>query len=141
MQKRCAGIREIQWLNRQTVENEGKFADALLRELATEHSRRPPVSTIVCVPDRLRQRPLTSVTAAGTPAKAQAGAECEGKAGIADGRDVLVVEKILSLRVDIEPGEPLVAAAEVEFGVAVVEVSIGQQQAVAAGSIVTFKVG
>ncbi len=73
---------------------------------------------------------LVSVTAAWAPAKAQAGAKCEGKAGIADGRDVLVVEKIFSLRIDINPGEPLVACAEIELGVAEVEIAIRQDKRV-----------
>ena len=81
------------------------------------------------------------MSAAGAPAKAQAGAKCEWKAGKADGRDVPVVEKIFSLRVDVKPSEPLVAAAEIELGVAVVKVAIGQKQAVEARGIVTFKVG
>ena len=82
-----------------------------------------------------------SVAAARAPAKAQAGANREGKAGIADGRDVLIVEKILGLRVDVEPIQQLIAAADVELGVAVIEIAIGQEQAVVVGSVFAFKVG
>src|ERR1039458_971050 len=71
--------------------------------------------------------PLISMPTSGAPANPQAGAQREWEAGIADGRDVLAVEKILGLRVDVDPGKPLVAAAEVEFRVAVVEIAVGQQ--------------
>lgn len=63
---------------------------------------------------------LVSVTAARAPSQAQAGAKREGKTGISDGRDVAAIEKIIGLRVDIEPAEPLVAASEIEFRVTVI---------------------
>ena len=89
----------------------------------------------------MRSVAALSVAATRAPAKAQASANREGKAGIADGRDVLIVEKILGLRVDVEPIQQLVAASDVELGVAVVEIAIGQQQAVAAGSVFVLKIG
>ena len=52
----------------------------------------------------------------------------------------LAVEKILGLRVDIDPGKPLVAAAEVEFRVAVIEIAIGQEQATHSVGILALKV-
>ena len=82
-----------------------------------------------------------SMTAARAPATAKACADVERQAGVADGRDVLVVEQILSLGVDVHPFKQLEAAAQIELGVAVVEIAIGQQEAVAAVRVFAFKEG
>src|SRR5580698_2181081 len=63
---------------------------------------------------------------------AQAGAEVERQADVTDGRDVLVAGQVFRLAVEGDPGNPLVAAADVDVGIAVVEVPVGQEQAVAA---------
>jgi hypothetical protein len=54
---------------------------------------------------------------------------------------VLVRGQVFRLRVDAEPGEELIAAAEIELGEAVIEVAIGEQQAVAAVLVSIGKVG
>ena len=89
---------------------------------------------------RTHRSKTESVAAAGTPANAQTGAKRERQAGIADGRDVLVVEKIFGLRVDVEPIQQLIAASDVELGVAVIEIAIGQEQAVVVRSVLAFKI-
>ena len=73
-----------------------------------------------------------SMAAAWTPAEANADLEVEGQAGVADGRYVLIIEQIIGLGSDIHPVKQLKAAAEVKLGVTVVEVAVGQQEAVAA---------
>ena len=50
---------------------------------------------------------------------AQAGAEVEGQADVADGCDVLVAGQVFRLAVDRDPGNPLVAAADIDIGVSV----------------------
>jgi len=84
---------------------------------------------------------IVSVAATWSPAKTQAGAQREREAGIADGRDVLIVEKVLGLRVDVEPIQQLIATSDVELGVAVIEIAIGQEQAVVVGRVFVLKVG
>ena len=41
----------------------------------------------------------------------------------------------------VEPGEPLGAATEVEFRVAVIEIAVGQEQATEAVGSFAFKIG
>src|ERR1035437_79757 len=64
------------------------------------------------------------------PLDAQAGAEGEGQAGIADGGDVPVAGEVLRLAIDTQPGEQFVACAQVQLGVAEVQIAIGQDQGV-----------
>ena len=86
---------------------------------------------------------IVSVAATWSPAKTQAGAQREREAGIADGRDVLIVRDILGLRVEVHPAKNLNAPAQVELGVAVIQIAIGQEQAVAVGSasVFAFEIG
>ena len=64
------------------------------------------------------------------PAKTKSRAHGEGKTGIADGRDVLIVQKVFGLGVEVHPIAKLKAAAEIELGVAEIEVAIGEEEAV-----------
>src|SRR5580658_5502059 len=72
---------------------------------------------------------------------AKADAKTNGQAGIADGRDVLVVGQILGLSVDAEPIQELVTASEVDPCEAEVEIAVREQQAVAAVLVFVFKKG
>ena len=81
------------------------------------------------------------MAASRTPAQAQAGADRERKTGIADWGDVLIIQQVLRLSVDIHPGQHLETAAQIEFGVAVIEIAVGQKQAIAAESILSLKIG
>ena len=55
----------------------------------------------------------------------QAHTEVEGQAWVANGGDVLVVGQVFSLAVNGEARQKLEAAAEIDFGVAVIEIAIG----------------
>ena len=65
-----------------------------------------------------------------------AGADGEGQAGVADGADVLLAEKIVELSEDGDVAGGGEDGVEVEFGVAEVEIAVGQQEGVAAVAVV-----
>ena len=69
--------------------------------------------------------------AARSPAQAQSSAHIEGQAGIADRRDMPGVKQILGLGVEVHPVVKLVAAADIKLGIAMIQVAIRQEQAVA----------
>jgi hypothetical protein len=57
-------------------------------------------------------------SASRTPQEAKADAEVHGQAGVTDGRDVLLAQQVLSLGVDAHPLEQLIAASQVQLGIA-----------------------
>ena len=57
----------------------------------------------------------------------EAGAEIHRQAGVTEGRDVLSVHQVFGLAVDAQPGKELIASAQIELGVTVVEIAVGQQ--------------
>src|SRR6185437_8279587 len=69
------------------------------------------------------------------------GAEGEGQRRIADGTDVLVVQQVLRLREDGEAVGDGEGAAEIELGVAGVEIAVGQQQRIAEIGVITIEEG
>ena len=64
------------------------------------------------------------------PLDPQAGAHGEWRAGIADGGDVLIVGEVFRLGINVQPLQQLEAAAQVQLGVAPVQIAIGQHQRV-----------
>src|SRR5215469_12136647 len=60
----------------------------------------------------------------------EAGTEGKGQRGVADGTYVLVIQQVLRLPEDGKPIGDVVGAAEVEFGKAEVQVTVGQQKRV-----------
>ena len=84
---------------------------------------------------------MTAAPRCATPAEAKTGADVKGQAGVADGRDVLIVEQIFSLGIDVHPGEQLEAAAQIEFCVSIVEIAVGQQERIGVVGIFVFKIG
>src|SRR6266567_525401 len=71
----------------------------------------------------------------------KAGVYVHRQAGISDGCDVLVIGQVFGQSIDAEPRQKLIAAAQVDLGVAMVEIAIGQQQTVAAVFIGELKIG
>src|SRR6185312_1406367 len=67
--------------------------------------------------------------------------EGERQRWVADGANVLVVQQVLELREDGETREDVVGAAEIELGVAEVEVAVGQQQRIAEVGVITIEEG
>ena len=82
----------------------------------------------------LPQRNTRSGSASGSlaPLDAKTCANASGKAHVADGRDVLIVRQVLRLAIDVQPRQQLIAGSQVQLRVAVIQVAVGQQQAVAA---------
>ncbi len=72
---------------------------------------------------------------------AESCAKIHGQADVTDGSDVLVAGQVFCLCIDAEPGRPLIAAAEVKLGIAVIEIAIGQQQGVEIVGIGVLKIG
>ena len=81
------------------------------------------------------------VPAANAPLDAKPHAEAHRQAGIPDRRNVLLAQQILSPGVDLEPGKQLIAAAEIEFGKAIVEIAVGKDQGVSLLQIFVAKEG
>ena len=94
-ESRTSSREDRRWIGR-----DGATAERAKRARSSEAPLTVPASA-----KGFTQWPQVSVTAARAPAKAQAGANRERKAGITDGRDVLLAEKVLSLRVDVKPVE------------------------------------
>ena len=90
--------------------------------------------------DRSDVRGMVRLSAASrAPAKTEAGANRERQAGIADGRDVLIIQQVLGLSVDVHPAQYLETATQIQLGVAVIQIAVGQKKAVAAECILALK--
>ena len=63
-----------------------------------------------------------------SPMDTQAGSDAEGKGRISDGRDVLLIEKIFCPAVNRKPRQQLIARAQVQLGIAIIEIPIGQDE-------------
>jgi hypothetical protein len=61
----------------------------------------------------------------------EAGADGEGQAGISDGADVLLAEEIFQLSKDRDVTGYGVGDVEIEFGIAEVEIAVGEKERVA----------
>src|ERR1035441_5238255 len=86
-------------------------------------------------------RAEASAAGAQTPVHAKPGPDSNGQAGIADGSNVPFVQQVLRLSVDRQPGAQTVASAKVQLGVAMIQIAVGQQQAVAAVGIGVLQIG
>jgi len=75
------------------------------------------------------------------PAKTEACADRKRQTGIADWRYVLIIQQVLTLSVNIHPGQHLETAAQIHFGVAVIQIAVGQKQTIAAESILALQIG
>src|ERR1700730_17568837 len=64
-----------------------------------------------------------------------AGADGERQAGVADGADVLLIEKIVELGEESDMAGGFEDGVEVELGVGVVEVGIGEEEEVAVDGV------
>ena len=69
--------------------------------------------------------------------ESKADADARWQAHESDGSDVLIVGQVLSLAIDSQPRSYPVADAEVELGITVIEIAIGQEQAITAVDVVT----
>jgi hypothetical protein len=60
--------------------------------------------------------------------KAKAGPDVGGQRRVSDGTDVLLIEDVVGLRVDTQPGEQLITSTEIHFRKSMIEIAVRQQK-------------